>query len=252
MTQYHHSKNHTTTCQTDSSGIVDYRFNSLGFRGDEPDLASKNLVFVCGCSYTFGLGLNWNETWAYRLQQLLECRDGEKTELLNFAQGGASNDYIARTLISQIRRVKPRLVVAQFTFANRCELVGDEAIDCVGPWNESEDALAYYAFYREAYGLMNASKNILLLAAYCQNLSIPFLVWTVQPREELLATLTRHPWTDWIHEEFRLLGNRMASDSLLERKYFVDFAADNAHPGPKSNGLFADYLAAILVDVIGF
>ena len=46
----------------DRSGLKSYRFNSLGFRGEEPDPAAAVRILVCGCSHGFGTGLDVGES----------------------------------------------------------------------------------------------------------------------------------------------------------------------------------------------
>src|SRR4051812_27827148 len=94
-----------TKYDTDQSGTKTYRFNSLGFRGEEFNPDARKHIFCCGCSYLVGVGLDYEETVlshfkrayanAWRLRE-------QDVNLLNFSMASASNDYIARTLVSQI------------------------------------------------------------------------------------------------------------------------------------------------------
>src|ERR1044072_3782329 len=88
---------------SDDDGCL-YRFNSLGYRSAEFDPTARLKIFVSGCSYTFGLGV--------RL---------DRANLQNFSQIGASNGYIARTIIRQCDRVRPDLAVIAFTHRERTE-----------------------------------------------------------------------------------------------------------------------------------
>ena len=106
-----------------------YDFNSLGFRGEEFDAEAQVKLFVCGCSFTFGIGVELEESWPFLLKQRLAAhRDlaASSVNLLNFSEAGASNDYIARTLIEQSTRVRPDLIVAGFTQPLRFELLDEE------------------------------------------------------------------------------------------------------------------------------
>src|SRR5262245_53776473 len=87
----------TDTHGFDRSGTKTYRFNSLGFRGPEPSPDARARIFVCGCSYTFGVGLNAEEVWADKVKNRVAAAwglDPMQVDLLNFSQGGASNCYI--------------------------------------------------------------------------------------------------------------------------------------------------------------
>ena len=101
-----------------------YHFNSLGFRGEEFDPAARLKIFVSGCSYTFGLGVQHDQIWPALLKKRLADRLDmplDHVNLQNFSQVGASNGYIARTIIRQCDRVRPDLAVIAFTHCERTE-----------------------------------------------------------------------------------------------------------------------------------
>src|SRR5215831_16546203 len=101
-----------------------YHFNSLGYRGEAFDPAARLKIFVAGCSYSFGLGVPQEQTWPVLLKQQLADKLGvplEQANLQNFSQIGASNGYIARTIVRQCDRVRPDLAVIAFTHRQRAE-----------------------------------------------------------------------------------------------------------------------------------
>jgi hypothetical protein len=53
----------------DQQGIIDYKFNSLGFRSPEPS-TGKTLI-VLGNSISFGIGLDEQDTYGYQTAQAL-------------------------------------------------------------------------------------------------------------------------------------------------------------------------------------
>lgn len=121
LSQYGVDKSHTKT----------YRFNSSGFRGEElnPNAAIK--IVVCGCSYTFGTGVNVEQGWPFLFKKHWAEHQRipiESINLLNFSQGGASNDYVVRTLIEQIShtQIRPDMVIAGFTHLERFELFDEQ------------------------------------------------------------------------------------------------------------------------------
>ena len=112
----------------DESSEVTYRFNSLGFRGEEFDPDAPVKLFVSGCSNTFGVGVEFEESWPFLFKQKLAEQRGvpeSSVNLMNFAQGGASNDYVTRTLVEQSSRVRPDVILAGFTHMHRFELFED-------------------------------------------------------------------------------------------------------------------------------
>ncbi len=63
--------------------------------------------------------------------------------LQNFSQGAASNDYIARVILTQCAKVEPTLVLGAFTHNNRVEYLADRTICNIGPWRvkDREDGI---------------------------------------------------------------------------------------------------------------
>ncbi len=121
-----HYRDEVRTCGGDRSGTVSYRFNSLGFRCEEFDPDARRRVFVCGCSFTIGEGLAVEEAWPSvfaRLYAAAHGLDRREVSLMNFSQSGASNDYIARTLLAQVGAERPDLVLALFSEPSRVEYV---------------------------------------------------------------------------------------------------------------------------------
>lgn len=246
------------TYGTDQSGAKTYRFNTLGFRGEEYDPQADFHMFACGCSFTVGTGLDLEQTWPAVLAASL----GPRVNILNFGEEGASNDYIARTLVTQCAAVKPDLAVAMFTNAARAEAFsagralplhplyaqpGTEAA-MRGRFEAAADdrpeelqaimqdvrdkAEGYYTFYEEAFGVMNMVRNMLLVQLFCAGAGVP-LRMTGFDTGKLRAYATDP-----------ILGPMI---DLLDPEVFVPFdyrdvvdqAADGSHPGPASNANFA-------------
>ena len=264
------------TYGSDQTGSKVYRFNSLGFRGEEFEQLAKRNVFLCGCSYAFGVGLNQEETFANLFKERYASTHGcglDEVNLLNFSQGGASNDYIARTLLTQAARIRPDLVVGLLTHPNRTEFFLGEPGDRVrvwgiGPWvahgavgarevggerreelTPEEEAQLYYLYYSDELGFSNALRNLLLLQHYCASRAIPCV----------LAWLGRSSLDERRFREHPVLGGlielidveRLCPSSFADSDVFVDRAADGEHPGPRSNEIyagrvFATYQAALV------
>jgi len=228
----------------DTSGTKTYSFNSLGFRGDEPTDGTS--LYVCGCSCTFGTGLNWDETWAYQFNQQFEAAN-----LLNFSQGGASNQYIARTLITQCEAHKPTLVIAHFTHSDRTEYLlreGDHPsahTANVGKWTHKLKpprefkalfnriltfANNHYRDYCEYDGYYNALLNMFALQSYCRSKGIPLIT---------LWADYKNPFNNLAMQQIR---DMIAITPLSIYDFKLDKAADNLHPGAESNKEFAKTL----------
>jgi hypothetical protein len=264
----------------DTSGRISYAFNSLGFRGEEFDPKSKAKLFTCGCSYAFGTGVAADATWvalfARRYATHFGLGHGELCAM-NFSQGGCSNGYIARTLISQSAAVAPDLLVAHFTHCDRTEyfLEGDAlggswpdvhmGAVSIGPWLDRrwherltlgapaprekrplarrlhQWARSYYRHtYREIDALGASIQAMLLLQLFCRERAIPFLFCSVDHERLRQPELQDHPE---IGPLLSLLDpERVLDFAATDRELCVDLATDGSHPGPASNELFAERL----------
>lgn len=233
----------------DRSGKKIYKFNSLGYRGEEYDERAKMKIFIGGCSLTIGNGLNYEETWPYhfKMQIINNMNLQEKdVNVLNFANSGRSNDYICRTLLRQCEAVKPELIVALFTNMNRIEYVDKGMVSPILVQNgmKEECAINYYEYYTEEIGFINTMKNMLLLQYYCKLNRIKYIISFYE-----LDKFSKK----------RYLYNTVCKQFLdkIDRKCFfknkfpkVDLAADNDHPGPKSNKIYAEKLFEFFRDNI--
>jgi hypothetical protein len=250
----------------DKSGTKLYRFNSLGFRGEEHDPGAAATIFVCGCSHSFGTGLDEEEAWPHRFKRVWAARRGlaaGAVNLLNFSQGAASNDYIARTLLGQVARARPDLVVAQFTSMNRAEAFADGDPFTIGPWlwpgasllrrfltvpwarkaavlSRVRSAGGYARFYSPESGFSNAVRNILLVQSACRAMRVPCAIsWLEHERLRDPAFLGNAALAPLA----RLLDPACVADfGIVDPDLRVDAAADGRHAGPRTHAAFADRL----------
>ena len=224
-----------------------YVFNSLGYRGEEFDPEAPVKLFVCGCSYTFGAGLDLEETWSHLFREKLADHHGlpaTSVNLVNLAEAGASNDYITRTLIEQSSRVRPDVIAAGFTHMNRFELFDETRAVNFGSWAMNEEKLGEMARLGEFTFLgtdeiqekIRTIKNVLLLQYFCRSREIPFVFFFFESlRRDDLPTALSIPTTKRLFDEIDF-------DSLvpIEPATKVDRAADGSHPGPRSQELLAE------------
>lgn len=85
---------------------VQYRINSLGMRGPEPEVVNpKNRILVIGDSSTFGFGVEYLDTYGI---QLGDCLD---SMVWNGGVSGYSSEQTKAQLPSLLSRVQPKWVV---------------------------------------------------------------------------------------------------------------------------------------------
>lgn len=250
----------------DRSGKISYRFNSLGFRGEEYRPAAGKHVFVCGPSTAFGTGLPLEASWPHLFKVAYARHHAlppDEVNLLNFSQGGAGNDYMVRTAMTQCARVKPDLLLVELAPGHSrteyfsSEVTGSDRHLLFGAWLFGDDGsvrpkikeehpeilgplLGYFDYYSDEIGVMSTVKAVLLLQLYCKVQSIPYLVcwgW----REGAASDISRYrshisiaPLLDLVDWQ-RVFPHAIADDC-------IDKAADGYHAGAESCARYAQRL----------
>jgi hypothetical protein len=140
------------------------------------------MILAIGCSFTEGAELANPLMSAY--PKLLA--DKFNTTVLNLGMGGASNDYIFRTVIEQTLNKKYELVVVQWTFPDRMEITVDGQIinlSMSSRWltvDELDWVKTYYAGYHNIILCrQNLLSKILALDGYFKSTGQPYLFCNV-------------------------------------------------------------------------
>ena len=92
---------------------VTYTFNSEGYRTNDinykTDL-SKPIILIVGDSILFGHGVNFEDTFGYKLQKKLK----DKYEIINFAVQGYGTDQAYLKLTRVLPIYRPKIIVTDF------------------------------------------------------------------------------------------------------------------------------------------
>lgn len=100
---------------------ITYRFNNHGFRTPDDwdiDRYQEGNMFL-GCSVTMGIGLNIEDTWAYKISSMLGGR------FYNLAQAGTGLETQYRMLKSWAPILRPRRIFTLGAFEPRREFLGN-------------------------------------------------------------------------------------------------------------------------------
>lgn len=92
-----------------------YSYNERGFRDDAwPENIDelKDSIWVIGQDMSLGIGLVREDTWIYKLSQLLDQR------FINVSKESADNDWIEQTAINVITELAPKRVIVQWSRIN--------------------------------------------------------------------------------------------------------------------------------------
>lgn len=92
---------------------VEYIINNEGYRTDNVDNKtdfSKPIILVVGNSVIFGHGINFKDTFGYKLQNKLE----NKFQVINMAVQGYGLDQVYLKLRQVMKKYKPKYVIMDF------------------------------------------------------------------------------------------------------------------------------------------
>jgi hypothetical protein len=101
---------------------VEYTINYYGFRSDEFTAEPNQSILFLGCSYTAGIGLPIEQTWAYQVATHLGLA------MYNLGIGGGSCNSCYRIGSHWIPKLKPRHVFVLYPFAHRLEVVKNKGL----------------------------------------------------------------------------------------------------------------------------
>lgn len=93
-----------------SKDDIKYKLNSNGFRCDEFDITTNKKILFLGCSFTSGVGLPLNHTWAYNLLEKINKTTGHNIPFWSLALGGSSLDVQTRLYYHYGMKLKPDIV----------------------------------------------------------------------------------------------------------------------------------------------
>jgi len=132
---------------TDSN--VRYRLNEYGYRHQGPFVENRNALVVLGCSLTFGIGVNYEQTWPYYVAKELGL------DCVNLGQPGTGINASYRAAKMWLPIIKPKAVMFYVPNHHRRELWPNpdikekehyaDSVKCIGPWQTDK----YQAYFNE-------------------------------------------------------------------------------------------------------
>jgi lysophospholipase L1-like esterase len=111
--------------------------NSLGFRENEYPVeraSGKRRIVVLGDSYTFGLGVEFGQTYGKRLEARLSRALGP-TEVINFGVSGYNTVQELATLREIAARYRPDLIVVGFVLNDVERMLPAKKAQAAGAWS---------------------------------------------------------------------------------------------------------------------
>lgn len=186
-------------------GAIQYRINSLGFRGAE---FVNGGILALGCSFTFGSGLPEQVLWPNLVAQHLN------THANNLSWPGSAADTVFRLAEYWIPTLKPILVCVLTPPRSRIEVLTDHpAAEVYMPSNQipgtGHDAFLKNWFLIDENAKLNQRKNCLAITALCNKYQI--------------ACIIKH-----------------ADQEMSRSREELEYARDYMHAGPRGHRLLAE------------
>lgn len=151
---------------------IEYKFNNYGFRSDEFIFGKENIVFL-GCSYTVGIGIPFEKTFAKTVANELGLA------CYNLSVGGGSLDSCFRFASYWLEKLKPTITVLIEPSKNRKEIfVGKEVFHNLAPGYDYD----FKSFYKdwilnEINSNLLKEKNIIGIQHFCNKINTKLFVF---------------------------------------------------------------------------
>jgi hypothetical protein len=218
---------------------IEYKYNSWGYRTKEFDNLNDDYILTLGCSFTEGIGLDYDDMWSTKLSKKLNL------DVFNMGMGGTGVDFqfYNTTLIHNhiLKKNKPpKLVIYQWPFEHRTtysfkESIPNREIISLIPFStshESENIEYFKKWYVHGFieneGELIKQSNIYPMA--CNN------IWRSMGIEVI-------NWS-W-EEDFTMKKNEIFYNNV-ELHHIIDTtnytARDCSHNGHLSQDLVVDLL----------
>jgi hypothetical protein len=219
-------------------GITHDCINSMGFRSDEfISKHNKKHILFMGCSFTWGSGLNLNQTWSYKLYKKISI-DTECSGYFNLSSGGTSFNFQLLNLFKYISLYgNPDML-----FINVTSLLRFYGYDF-------KSKTIIDATYKDKYlpiFRINMYQNYLMLEKYCKqnNIKLISFSWD-EETEKFLKSFD----TFYFMNQIEIYENiiKKASIKKIENNSNMIIAKDNLHYGEAfhilwSNIIYKEYL----------
>lgn len=178
---------------------VEYRYNNHGFRSmHDFDLGSPAPGYMfLGCSMTEGIGLNVEDTWAYRLWENMGGI------YYNLGQGGTGIETQYRLLRAWAPRIRPVAIYSIGAIVPRREILNDYGTPShiVGPWSEYDQGRSSEALLSVAETDVSTQRTFDAMRFVARELGIPlyFITKDAMWRASYICDMSGHTARDALH-----------------------------------------------------
>jgi len=216
----------------DENTIIEYRGNNYRFRGNDIKTNLDSLV-VLGCSFTEGIGLNFEHTFGYI------CAEELGLYYINLGKGATGP--ITSFMLAEywIPVIKPKYVLYLEPFKARFETTTEEmSITCLDiMWKGKKNSKAFCRDFVKLWSAndenfrVNAKRSELAIRYICEKNNAKFFMQT--------STFDINSDHDLDPEKRELYNSRLVNINGNDKEFY-DLARDLAHSGKHTHRYWAN------------
>jgi hypothetical protein len=184
---------------------VNYSYNTRGYRDEEWPENLSECIWCVGDSFTSGVGQPYEHIWPQVLAKRLQVRT------INVSMDGASNDWIARKISRITEIIKPKTIIAQWSYVNRRESVVTGKTD-----NDYDRRIWFQKDAQSTGDIANLISNIQNSRDACKNFQSTLI-------SSFIPDTMHDSYTDYFNDEFDKLNVPRVDYKVL------DLARDGHH-----------------------
>jgi hypothetical protein len=201
-----------------------------GFR----DKITDSSIACFGCSFTYGYGSDYENTWPQQLSQLTG------RQVRNYGRGGSNNQEIIANACEYVKQNKVDDVVILLCHASRLQLKKDNKLY---NWHAGTDNAHYNMFPEQIDNVVNFGEIDVFFAG-----QVPMYL---QKMKEIKSRISGKVYVStYLEDHYRCL-NKISCSDITVAPFFAKskeyaMAHDNMHPGNDHYKIFAQQLARII------
>jgi len=179
-----------------------YKFNNLGFRCE--DFKSNTDIMFLGCSFTKGIGLPLEDTWAYKVSNRLNM------SYANLAMGGSSSDAAFRMCLGYIKRLNPKICIYLEPPGVRFEFISNNHFEAISIRQHNlEPGIIKLLWRDDDHSDITKTKNTLAIQQLCDLNNVKFIKFNADEiNQDDKARDLAHPGVE---------ANDIFSNKVIER-----------------------------------
>ncbi|CAB4163961.1 hypothetical protein UFOVP1146_317 [uncultured Caudovirales phage] len=239
---------------------IEYKYNSRGYRDAEwPNTITElqDAIWCFGDSFTVGIGSPLNHTWVNILQS--KC----KQRCINVSMDGASNNWIARKILTLLEEVNPKLIIIQWSFIFRNE-------ECNTDLRDEDRRLQYYDLELSFTDLLVNFVNLVnqveqkkqktkIIHSFIPNWALDGVQkewdklrgpdWPITPTNQLFPFIQQELTNFGMDKFFNIYCNLLDSIVYIPELIPLDIARDGFHYDVITSTNFVDKLVNLIDDL---